>query len=99
MRLLRAFIRRYPLQSVLLALALLLSGVANGIGLTSLLPALQLILTPATSGAAKDPIALKMLQFLSNLGVTPTVGLLLLIILCAITAKNAVIFLAEQRIG
>src|SRR5262245_32535599 len=95
MHLLRAFMRRYPFQSVFLVLALLLSGIANGVGLSSLLPALQLVLTPDS----KDPMAQKMLLFFSSIGITPTIGILLVIILAAIATKNVVIFLAEQRIG
>jgi ATP-binding cassette subfamily C protein len=98
MELLKAFIRRYPFQSVFLALALLLAGVANGIGLSSLLPALQLLLngSPAT---AHNEFAERVHDVLVRIGITPTLHLLLGMILGAIWLKNMLIFVAEQRIG
>src|SRR5262245_50089515 len=98
MELLKAFIRRYPFQSVFLAVALLLAGVANGIGLSSLLPALQLLLSgsPATS---HNEFAERVHDVLVRIGITPTLHLLLGMILGAIWLKNTLIFVAEQRIG
>ena len=42
MGLMRNFFRAYPSQTVLMLLALLLSGLAEGIGLSALLPAIHL---------------------------------------------------------
>jgi len=97
--LLTLFVRRYPLQSVLLCAALLLAGVADGVGLSSLLPALQLAMDNAGEGQSSNAFAQHVQELLGDLGITPTVGLLLAIILGAIIAKNALIFLSEQRIG
>jgi len=99
MELLKAFVRKYPFQSVVLAIALLLAGVANGVGLSSLLPALQLILSPESNGTAQNAFAQNAKQFLVDLGITPTLGLLLSIVLGAIATKNVLLFVAEQRIG
>jgi ATP-binding cassette subfamily C protein len=97
MQLLRAFVARYPWQSVFLVAALLLSGVADGIGISALLPALQLAL--GESGGEKNDITRFLEDAFASAGITPTLGTLLLVILCAILAKNVLIFIASQRIG
>src|SRR5215813_10377701 len=97
MELLRVFIRRYPFQSVFLAVALLLAGVADGIGLSSLLPALQLAMTPEV--ANENEFAKRVHEAFAGAGITPTLGLLLGVILGAVFLKNSLIFIAEQRIG
>jgi ATP-binding cassette, subfamily C, bacterial len=99
MELLKAFIRRYPFQSVFLAVALLLAGIADGIGLSSLLPALQLAMTTDAPEASQNEFAQRVHDVLANAGITPTLGLLLAVILGAIVIKNSLIFIAEQRIG
>ncbi len=99
MELLKAFIRRYPFQSFFLAVALLLAGIADGVGLSSLLPALQLAMSSDAPEAAQNPFAQHVHDALATVGITPTLGLLLAVILGAIVVKNTLIFIAEQRIG
>ena len=99
MKLLKAFISRYPFQSIFLASALLLAGIADGIGLSSLLPALQLTIAGQSSGAPQDGFVQRVHDVLASAGITPTLGLLLAIILGAMVVKNVLIFVAEQRIG
>ena len=97
MQLLREFVHRYPLQSVLLCAALLLAGLADGIGLSSLLPALQLAIGPGNT--EPNAFAQNVERILGSIGISPTVGVLFTIILVAITVKNALIFFSSQRIG
>ena len=99
MELLKAFIRRYPLQSVLLAVALLLAGVADGVGLSTLLPALQLAMSSESTDSPQNEFTQRIQGLFLSAGVSPTLGLLLAIILGAIVVKNSLIFIAEQRIG
>ncbi len=98
MSLLRTFVTQYPWQSVLLVVALLLSGLADGIGLSALLPALQLTLP---TGVAEDSTGFSaaLNEAMANFGITPTLGALLSVILAAIILKNILIFFANQRIG
>ena len=49
MKLLKEFVRQYPGQSLVLVLALLVAGVADGIGLSALLPLLNLALDPSAA--------------------------------------------------
>jgi ATP-binding cassette subfamily C protein len=99
MQLLKVFVTRYPWQSVLLVLALLLSGVADGVGLTALLPALQLTLADTNAAGEPNDFERFVNDTLTRLDITPTLGVLLMIILGAIIFKNVLIFFANQRIG
>jgi len=98
MELLKAFVRRYPFQTVFLTVALLLAGVANGIGLSSLLPALELLLPPSPT-TSHNEFAERVHDVLVRVGISPTIYVLVGLILFAIWLKNALIFVAEQRIG
>ncbi|MEZ5598469.1 MAG: ABC transporter ATP-binding protein [Pseudomonadales bacterium] len=98
MRLLKEFLDRYPFQSVLLVLLLLVSGVVDGIGVSALLPALDLAMENA-GGQASSPITEQFRQLFAAMGLTPTLALLLGTIVIAITFKNLLLFIAEVRIG
>ena len=98
MQLLKAFVRRYPFQTVFLTAALLLSAAANLIGLSSLLPALQ-ILIPSSESTPHNQFAERVRDLLLSLGIAPTLYVLAGLILGAIWLKNALNFVAEQRIG
>ncbi|MFM8353989.1 MAG: ABC transporter ATP-binding protein [Gammaproteobacteria bacterium] len=103
MRLLRQFVLRYPWQSAFLVLVLLAAGVADGLGLSALLPMLNLAFesgggAPAPAGA-DDGFTRFITDGLAAVGLTPSLGTLLLIIVSGITLKRALIFVAEQRIG
>ena len=98
MQLLKAFIRRYPFQTVFLTAALLLAGVASGIGLSSLLPALE-ILVPPSATTPHNEFAERVRDVFVHNGISPTLNVLLCLILGAIWLKNGLNFIAEQRIG
>ncbi len=98
MTMLRGFVRRYPLQSGLLVLVLLLAGVADGIGLSALLPLLNVALSDAAPGQS-SALERQVREALDLLGISPTLGVLLLIVLGCILAKSAFVFFAETRIG
>lgn len=98
MKMLREFVRRYPLQSGLLVLMLLLAGVADGIGLSALLPLLNVALSDPDPSKASG-LEREVRSALELLGISPTLGVLLLIVLGCIAAKSALVFFAETRIG
>ena len=109
MNLLRTFVKRYPWQSLLLVTALLLAGLADGIGLSAMLPLLQIAFnnntTDAADGAFEPPaendseFAARVTEVLTSLGISPTMGILLTIIVAVIAFKNLLIFFSSSRIG
>ena len=98
MKLMLVFVRRYPGQSLFLVVALLLAGIAEGIGFSALLPLLNLALEGAVTAGDND-FAKFVAKTFTDLGLTPSIGVLLSVIVVVITMKNVLIFLSEQRIG
>ena len=107
MRLMLSFFRAYRLHTVLMLLALLLSGVAEGIGLSALLPLLNIAVGGnAASSAAGLPASeaqtgfeAGVLEFLAYVGIAPTLGNMLLIIVAGVTFKSLFLLLAQRQVG
>jgi len=104
MRLLISFWRAYPLQSAIMLLALLLAGVAEGIGLSALLPLISVAIgsqTGAESGASVSHSGVERVvtEYLSALGLTPTLGVLLIVIVLAIVLKSGLVLVAQKQVG
>lgn len=102
MRLLLTFARAYPRASLFLVVALVLAGVAEGIGLTTLLPLLSTVVDVGTGGSGElDPTGSGrvVVEALGAVGLDPSVGVLLTVIVLGITLKSALLFLANRQIG
>jgi ATP-binding cassette subfamily C protein len=88
-------------------LALLAAGLLEGISLSMLLPLIGIaIVNPTGAGplpAAKDGTASTLEQIVTDgfsaLGITPTLGLLLIIVVAITTLKSGLILLANKHIG
>ncbi|MGB5587839.1 MAG: ABC transporter transmembrane domain-containing protein, partial [Gammaproteobacteria bacterium] len=99
MRLIREFVKRYPGQSVILVTALLLAGVADGIGLSALLPLLNITLESSQSGGTESALSRFIFDALDKVGISPTIGVLLSVIVSVVCLKGLLIFFAKQRSG
>jgi ATP-binding cassette subfamily C protein len=104
MQLMISFARAYPRQSLIMLLALLLAGVAEGIGLTALLPLVSIGIgsqTGAEGGTSVGNSGLEraVTEALAAIGLTPTLGVLLVVITLAITVKSLLLLVAKKRIG
>jgi len=106
MHLLKTFARAYPLQSAVMLFALLIAGLIEGVSLTALLPLLNLVLdkqgTPGgdVSGVEADSgIGGFLLGIIEAAGFTPSVLILLIIILFGAILKGGLSLLARQKVG
>ena len=108
MHLLKTFARAYPLQSAIMLLALLVAGLVEGISLTALLPLLNRVLvrpgSPGDDAAAieagpESGVGDALLSGIEALGLTPSVELLLLVIVVGAIIKGALVLLAKKRVG
>ena len=99
MRLIREFVRRYPGQSVVLVAALLLAGVADGIGLSALLPLLNITLESSAGGGSDSALSRFIFDALDTIGVSPSIGVLLSVIVVVVFFKALLVFFAKQRSG
>ena len=82
-------------------LALIMAGIVEGLGLTALLPLLQkaINLPTAETTGTESEIGDFINTALSFLGITPTVGSLLIVILCGLLLKSLLIFIAYRKVG
>lgn len=96
MRLLFAFFRLYPQRTVIMLICLLFAGIAEGIGLTTVLPLLSVAL-----GENEQPNAFsqKVLAAMDAIGLPTTVGVILSIIVIGMTVKSALVLLANRQVG
>ena len=104
MRVLISLARKYPWQSLIMLLALLLAGVAEGIGLSALLPLVSIAIGKQTGAhgsalAGGSGLERAVTETLSVVGLSPTLGVLLTVIVLAIVLKGVLSLLAKKRIG
>ena len=101
MRFLITIARLYPGRSALTLLSLLFAGLADGLSLLLLLPLLNF----ATSDVAPvstnglSGLGHMLTEALSAIGVTPTVGALLVVIVVCLSLKAVFLILANIQVG
>lgn len=99
------FFRAYPSQTALMLLALLLSGLAEGIGLSALLPLINIALGSEAAGLLPDASQSQnqfeqlVLDGLAYVGIAPTLGNMLSILLFGVTVKSVFLLLAQRQVG
>ncbi len=108
MHLLKTFARAYPMQSAIMLVALLIAGLVEAVSLTALLPLLNRVLikpgSPEVDVAAveADPVSGvgdSLLGGIEALGLTPSVGMLLVVIVLGAIIKGGLVLLAKKRVG
>ena len=105
MRLMLKFLRDYPAQSAMALGALLFAGLIEGFGFSLLLPLFGFAVsgndTLAAGGASAAGSTLE--QIVKNvfeaLGITPTVGVLLIIFVICMLLKAFLVLVANKRVG
>jgi len=105
MRLLITFFRAYPLQSAITVGALIFSGIVEGFGLSALLPLLSIVIDgkesmPAT-GVSHSASSIEQIvkEIFGAVGLTPTIGTLLIVFVASVVLKAALVLAANKRIG
>ena len=106
MRLMLTFFRAYPWQSALMMVALLSAGIAESIGLSALLPLLNVAIKSnagtggeAVTGEPENAVERVVNETLAGMGLEPTIGVLLSIIVVAVTLKSLLLLLAKKQVG
>ncbi|MFM7784073.1 MAG: ABC transporter transmembrane domain-containing protein, partial [Gammaproteobacteria bacterium] len=105
MRLMLSFYRAYPLRTTLTLLAMSVAGLAEGIGLSALLPLLNIAIDNDNAAASVLPAVpdndfeRMVRQALDWLGVSPTLSSLLLLIVVALTVKGLLLLVAQVQVG
>ena len=108
MHLLITFARAYPLQSAIMLVALLVAGLVEGVSLTALLPLLNRVLerpdSPGSDATALEPgsdsgVGDTLLSGMEGMGLTPSVEMLLAVIVLGAIIKGGLVLLAKKKVG
>ena len=106
MGLMLSFFRAYRWQTVVMLIALLLSGIAEGIGLSALLPLLNIALgseatniLPGAAAVDQNEFERTVLDLLGSIGIAPTLGNMLTIILAGVALKSLFLLVAQRQVG
>ena len=100
MRLLLIYARAYPRETAVTLLCLILAGLAEGIGLSGVLPLLQLAAPDAGGGKSLAPkFEAAVRDGLALFGLAPTPGVLLGMIVVASVVKAGLVLVANRRVG
>ena len=95
MRTLITYFKVFPKRSLYVLIAFLAAGIAEALSLSAILP----LVSTAVGDPADSVIGKFVVQLLNEVGLTPTIGTMLLIILLGIVLKNAMLLLANRQIG
>ena len=99
------FFRAYPSQTVLMLAALLLSGLAEGVGLSALLPLINIALGSEAAGLLpeasqnQNEFEQAVLNALAFVGIAPTLGNMLTILIVGVAVKSFFLLLAQRQVG
>ena len=101
MRFLSTIGRMYPRRSALTLISLLFASVAEGAGLLFLLPMLSAAIGEKILGTGSLLFGAQQIltQSISAVGLTPTVGTLLIVIVLCVAVKEAFTLLANTQVG
>ncbi len=102
MHLMLSFFRAYPGQTLIMLLALMLAGIAEGMGLSALLPLLKIAVNNQAGTSQHRPqneFERIVVETLQNIGITPSLGVLLGIIIVGVTLKSILMLVARKRVG
>ncbi len=101
MRFLLIISRQYPVQTLMMFGARLLAGVAEGVGITAMLPLLVIILGGGemATGENTTPAEQMIRSIFSWLGITPTLEFLIIMIFTAVLLKTLLVLFANKRVG
>jgi len=88
----------FPRRSIIVLVALLIAGVAEGLSLTALLPLLS-IAVGESSDSKDSGIGKFMEKALQDIGIDPTLDTILIIIVGGMFFKGIVLLLANRQVG
>ncbi len=101
MRFLITISRAYPWRTAMTLAAIVLSGLMEGIGLSLLPPLLSTVMGESSQAETDSPPGFSggILAVLVGLDLTPTLGLLLLVIVGCLVLKGGLLLLARTQVG
>ncbi|MFQ5659620.1 MAG: ABC transporter ATP-binding protein [Gammaproteobacteria bacterium] len=95
MRTLFAFIMAYPRRGAIMLFALLIAGIVEGLSLTTMLP----LLSVSIGDSIDSGVGRFVVQNLRLMGVEPTIGVMLLVIVVGMTLRGMLLLVANRQVG
>jgi len=95
MRTLITYIMVFPKRSAFVLVALLLAGIAEALSLTALLPLLSI----AVGESIDSSMGKLVVDTLHQVGLSPTLEIILLVIVGGMFLKGAILLLTNQQVG
>jgi ATP-binding cassette subfamily C protein len=104
LNLLLTFARAYPGRSAAMLGCLVLAALAEGIGLSSMMPLLEIITRSEGAGPVEidgqgSTLERIVVQILASFGLSPTVGALLSLIVAGICVRAVLVLIAQRQVG
>ncbi|UCC55107.1 MAG: ABC transporter ATP-binding protein [Gammaproteobacteria bacterium] len=108
MRLLMTLIRAYPWRTAFALVAILFAGIADGAGISALLPLLKLVTSEKTgvdgtlqpdSDEEMSGVEEFVINALNSVGLEATIGVLLIVVVMFVTLKSMLMLLADRHVG
>ena len=93
------FIKSYPWRSAAMITLLILAGLAEGVGLATLLPLLELGVGSNQGSEPDSDLSRTVQDALETVGLEPTLGILLVLIVAAMSMKGALLWFAMKQVG
>ena len=104
MRLILTFFKAYPTQSIITLVAMLFAGIAEGIGLSMLLPLLGVVIKTTSGGESlagytQSNLERYVIGFFHTIGLSPTIGVLMTFFVGGIVLTALLSLLANKKVG
>src|SRR5258705_8110446 len=103
MRILLVFARTYPRRTAVTMLCLLFAGLAEGIGVSSVLPLIRLaapdVTTPSAAGGGGTALEQRVLGAFHSVGLEPTIHVLFGLVLLGVLVKAVLVLVANRQVG
>jgi ATP-binding cassette, subfamily C, bacterial len=102
MRLLLVLARRYPRRTLATLVCLILAGLADGIGVSSVLPLMRLAMPSAdvpSDGSAATALEARVIGALHSVGLEPTAGTLFAMVFVGLVFKAVLLLIAYRQVG
>lgn len=91
------FMKAYPMRTLVMVLCLLFAGMTEGLGITMLLPLLEVGM--GNAGESQSDLSRQVTEALGLLGLEPRLEVFLLILVGAIALKGAATWVAMRQVG
>jgi ATP-binding cassette subfamily C protein len=95
MRTLFTYCMLFPRRTGYVLIALLAAGIAEGLSLTALLP----LLSTAVGDTANSDVGRRIVAALRSVGIEPSIGVMLLIIVGGMILKSLILLVANRQVG